>query len=100
MDPIVEAFNKMYAGKEFVYKSKYGRVLGVVDNIYTSTSFILDEESENMLMYRVNHSVKGDKTMEKPEPKKTIKYMATQPNFHIRSTNGVTYDLKDCYFID
>ena len=100
MDPIVEAFNQMYAGKQFVYKSKYGRVIGVVESIYTSGSFILDEDSENILVYKVNHSVKGDKTMEKPEPKKTFKYMATQPNFHIRSTNGVTYDLKDCYFID
>lgn len=100
MDKILQAFNEAYVGKEFVYKSKYGRTKGVVQSIYSSASFIIDEDSENMLLYAVDHSVKGTKTKEKPEPKGTVKYMATQPNFHIRSTNGVTYDLIDCYFID
>ena len=48
----------------------------------------------------MDHSVKGSKTMEKPEPKKNIQYMAFQPTFHIESTNGVFYDLKECYFLE
>jgi len=60
----------------------------------------MDEDREMSLLYHVNHSVKGDGKMEKPELKGTEKYMAFQPTFKIKSTNGVMYDLDECYFIE
>ena len=96
---IVEAYNQIYVGKDFIYKSKYGRTKGVVKRIYSSEIFILDEDAEKMVKYRVNHSPKGDGTMEKPELKGEERYMALQPQFHIESTKGVHYKFSECYFI-
>jgi len=100
LNMIINAFNETYVGRGFIYKSKYGRTNGVVKSISIQQSFIFDEDTENSLKYFVDHSVKGSKTMEKPEPKKDIQYMAFQPTFHIESTNGVFYDLKECYFLE
>jgi hypothetical protein len=97
---ILEAFNESYVGKEFIYKSKYGsRTKGVVEKIFSSETLLVDEDTEKKLLYRVNHSRKGDGTMEKPELKGVEKFYAIQPIFHIESTNGVTYKLDECYFI-
>lgn len=97
---ILEAFNESYVGKEFIYKSKYGsRTKGVVEKIFLSETLLVDEDTEKKLLYRVNHSRKGDGTMEKPELKGVEKFYAIQPIFHIESTNGVTYKLDECYFI-
>ena len=99
-DKILEAFNESYVGKEFIYKSKYGsRTKGVVEKIFSSETLLFDEDTEKRLLYRVNHSRKGDGTMEKPELKGVEKFYAIQPVFHIESTNGVTYKLDECYFI-
>jgi hypothetical protein len=99
MDRIGKALNNTYVGKEFIYKSKYGRTRGIVQEFIVNESFIMDEDSENALAYLANHK-KGRGDMEKPERKSSVRYMAFQPTFHIRSTNGVIYDLKDCFFIE
>lgn len=96
---IEEAYNQVYAGRDFIYKSKYGRTRGVVKNIYISMTFIMDEDSEKKIAYSVDHSMKGTKTMEKPELTGVEKYMAFRPEFNIESTNGVHYKLSECYFI-
>jgi hypothetical protein len=101
MEKIVKEFNKLFKGREFVYKSKYGRTRGIiVDSIYVTETFILDEDSEKTLGYRIDHSVKGTKTMEKPEQKGTEFYMASRPEFMIRSTKGNIYKLDECFFIN
>ena len=99
MERIRIAMNNTFAGKEFVYKSKYGRTRGIVEEITLQENFIMDEDSEKSLVYFANHA-KGRGDMEKPELKGEEKYMAFQPTFHIRSTNGVFYDLKDCFFLE
>lgn len=99
MDNIEKAFNEVYTGKEFIYKSKYGRTRCVAKRIYRSETFIVDEDAEKMVKYRVNHSPKGDGTMEKPDLKGEERYMAFQPQFHVESTNGVHYKFTECYFI-
>ena len=96
---IIDAFNEVYVGRGFVYKSKYGRTNGIVKRISAQQSFIFDEDTENSIKYVVDHSVKGTKTMEKPETKDEIQYIAFQPTFQIESTNGIFYDLKECYFL-
>ncbi len=99
MERIRIALNNTYAGKEFIYKSKYGRTKGVVDEIILQTTFIMDEDREKALIYGVNQ-VKGRGDMKKPEIKGEVSYMAFQPTFHIKSTKGIIYDLTDCYFIE
>jgi hypothetical protein len=98
MDTIEKSFNDLYVGKEFIYKSKYGRTKGIVKSIKVNQSFIFDEDTQNSLAYVVDHSVKGTKTMEKPVLKGEERYMAFQPQIIIESTNGILYELKDCYF--
>jgi hypothetical protein len=99
METVIKELENLLKGKTFVYKSKYGRTQGVVESVHAMSTFILDEDSEKKLSYRVNHSVKGDKTMEKPELKGTSFYMASRPDFRIVSTNGITYDYTECFFI-
>ncbi len=96
---IEEVFNQVYVGREFIYKSKYGRTRCVVKRIYSSITSLMDEDSELKLKYVVNHSPKGNKTMDKPELKGVEYYIATQPIFHVESTKGVHYNFVDCYFI-
>lgn len=95
---IVGAYNQIYVGKDFIYKSKYGRTKGVVKQIYSSGELLIDEDSEMILKYRLDHSPKGTGTMDKPELKGVDKYIATQPIFHVESTKGVHYKFTDCYF--
>ncbi len=99
MERIRIAMNNTFAGKEFVYKSKYGRTRGIVEEIILQESFIMDEDSEKSLVYFANHA-KGRGDMEKPVLKGEEKYMAFQPKFQIKSTNGVFYDLEDCFFLE
>ena len=100
MEKILEVLNEVYVGKEFIYKSKYGsRTKGVVEKIFSSDTLLFDEDTEKRLLYRVNHSPKGDGTMEKPELKGVEKFYAIQPVYHIESTNGVSYKFDECYFI-
>lgn len=96
---IEEAYNQVYVGKEFIYKSKYGRTKGIVKRIYSSGTLLFDEDSEMKLKYSVDHSPKGTRTMDKPELKGVDKYIATQPIFHVESTKGVHYKFSECYFI-
>lgn len=98
MDIITDVFNKIYVGKEFIYKSKYGRTKGIVKRVYRTENFIVDEDSEKKILYKVNHSPKGDGTMEKPELKGDDYYMASRPELHIESTNGVHYEFNECFF--
>lgn len=100
MESVTRELEKTLKGKTFVYKSKYGRTKGIVESVHAISTFILDEDSEKKISYRVNHSVKGDKTMEKPELKDTEFYMASRPDFRIVSTKGVTYDFNECFFIE
>ena len=99
MERIRIAMNETYSGKEFVYKSKYGRTRGIVAEITLQENFIMDEDSEKTLVYFANHA-KGRGDMEKPESKGGERYMASQPKFQIKSTNGVFYDLEDCFFLE
>lgn len=99
MDTIEKTFNDLYVGREFIYKSKYGRTKGIVKSIKVNQSFIFDEGTQNSLAYIADHSVKGTKTMEKPVPNNEERYIAIQPQINIESTNGILYELKDCYFL-
>lgn len=99
METIQTSFNDLYVGKEFIYKSKYGRTKGIVKSIKVNQSFIFDEDTQNSLTYVADHSVKGTKTMEKPVPNGEERYIAIQPQIIIESTNGILYDLIDCYFL-
>jgi hypothetical protein len=99
METIQTSFNDLYVGKEFIYKSKYGRTKGIVKSIKVNQSFIFDEDTQNSLRYIADHSVKGTKKMEKPVLIGEERYMAFQPQIIIESTNGIFYDLKECYFI-
>jgi hypothetical protein len=99
MERIRIAMNKTFAGKEFVYKSKYGRTRGIAEEIHLQETFIMDEDSEKSLAYFANQA-KGRGDMEKPELKGEERYMAFQPKFQIKSTNGIFYDLEDCFFIE
>lgn len=100
MEGLREILNKIYKGKEFVRKGKYGRVKGIVESVMVQQSFIFDEDTQKKLLYKVNHSVKGDKTMEKPTLEGEEFYTAYQPKFIIVSTNGVHYDFEECYLLD
>lgn len=99
MEKFVKELNNEFKGRTFIYKSKYGRTKGIVENIFASDTILLDEDTENRLAYLFNHSVKGDKTMERPESKGTEEYTASRPEFHVRSTNGIIYGFNECYFI-
>ncbi len=100
MDIITKAYSDVYVGKEFIYISKYGRAKGVVKRVFRTENFILDEDSEKKILYKVNHSQKGDGTMEKPKLKGEDHYMASRPELHIESTNGVFYKFEECYFLN
>lgn len=99
METIQTSFNDLYVGKEFIYKSKYGRTKGIVKSVKVNKSFIFDEDTQNSLSYIADHSVKGTKTLEKPVLSGEKRYIALQPQILIESTNGVIYELKDCYFL-
>jgi hypothetical protein len=96
---ILDAFNRQYAGREFIYRSKYGRTRGVVKEITLQQNFIMNEDRENAMLYLVNKA-KGRGDMKKPEMKGEEPYMAYQPVFQIISTKGIVYDLVDCFFIE
>jgi hypothetical protein len=98
-DVIINSFNELYKGKEFVYDGKYGRVFGVVDSIFVSQTMMFDENREKLLIYKVDHSVKGTQTIEKPELKEMKEFVATRMEFQIRSTKGVLYEFDKCYII-
>lgn len=100
MEKLRVVLNNLYSGCEFIRKSKYGRVKGVAESIIVSDSFIFDEDSENKFKYMIDHSVKGSKTMEEPKLTGEEPYTASQPKFHVRSTNGIIYDFNECYFIN
>ena len=97
---ITDSFNELYKGKEFVYNGKYGRVFGVVDSVFSSDIIMLDENRSKLLSYKIDHSVKGTQTMEKPELKEMREFFATRTEFKIRSTNGVLYEFDKCYIIN
>jgi hypothetical protein len=100
MEELIKELNNIYRGCEFVRKSKYGRVKGVVGSVFITQEFIMDEDSEKKIIFHVNHSPKGDKTMEKPKLKGEEIYMAFKPKFHVESTKGVVYDFEECYFLN
>ena len=100
MVDLTDVLNNLYKGCGFIRKSKYGgRVKGIVEEIFITNSFIFNEDTENMIKFHINHSSKGDKTMEKPTTKDEETYIATQPKFYVKSTNGITYDFYECFFM-
>jgi hypothetical protein len=99
MEELDDTLNRIYKGKNFIRKSKYGRVNGVVDSIFITECFIMDFDSENKIKFMVDHSPKGTKTMETPKLNGDDFYTAFRPEIKIRSTNGVIYDFEECFFI-
>ena len=94
MKEILAAYNSLYAGREFVYRSKYGQVKGIVESIRGNNSFIFDEDTEKLLA-----RLKTKQLSEKPTTQNKIEYIAYQPQFMVVSTRGVIYEFKECFFI-
>jgi hypothetical protein len=94
-DNILKSLNELYKGKDFIRISKYGRVSGVVKKIEAIETFIVDEETTEIL--------KGLKTKQintkKPKNQKEIKYHAFSIKFKVKSTNDILYNFEECYFI-
>jgi hypothetical protein len=61
---------------------------------------MVDENREKLLRYKLDHSVKGTQTMEKPELKEVKGFVATRMEFQIRSTKGSLYEFDKCYIIN
>lgn len=101
MKEIIKLYLNEYVGKEFVYEGKYGRTFGIVGNILTTTEMIMDEESDTMIRFKLDHlSPKGSKSMLKPKTTNCRKYVATRHKMYIVSTIGNRYELENCYIID
>ena len=94
MKEILDAYNSLYADREFIYKSKYGQVKGIVESIRGSNSFIFNEGIEKLLV-----RLKTKQPSEKPTTQNKIEYIAYQPQFMVVSTKGVIYEFKECFFI-
>jgi len=94
MKEILAAYNSLYVGREFIYKSKYGHVKGIVESIRGSNSFIFNEDIETLLA-----RLKTKQPSEKPTTQNKIEYIAYQPQFMVVSTKGVIYEFKECFFI-
>lgn len=94
MKEILAAYNSLYAGREFVYRSKYGHVKGIVESIRGNNSFIFDEDTEELLA-----RLKTKQPSKKPTTQNKIEYIAYQPQFMVVSTRGVIYEFKECFFI-
>jgi hypothetical protein len=94
MKEILAAYNSLYAGREFVYRSKYGQVKGIVESIRGNNSFIFDEDTEKLLI-----RLKTKQEIGKSLTQNKIEYIAYQPQFMVVSTRGVIYEFKECFFI-
>lgn len=100
MGKVLDALNEVYAGREFMYKSKYGGFTKCVcESIVSSYNVQMDEDTTNVLKYHIDHSVKGTKTMDLPEMKGTPKWIAANEVFSVISTVGNVYEWDECYFL-
>ena len=98
MEELIIAFNNIYSGKKFVYKSKYGEVQGTVDTVYINLAFGLDSGTEDFLKFLKNKKQGINCTSDAPTYN-GIKYMGQRPEFYIKSTNGISYGFNEIFFI-
>lgn len=98
MKDLIAAFNNIYSGKKFIYKSKYGCVEGIVDTVFVNNAFGLDSETEEFLIYLKNKK-QGVSPISDAPTFNGIKYMGQRPEFYIKSTNGISYGFNEIYFI-
>jgi hypothetical protein len=100
MDKILNAYQSDLIGKEFIYLSKYGsETRGIIENIHITHTMNSDINLNNAMQYLVDQSVKGSKTMEKPEKVDVPKWIGYRPEISIISTTGNVYNINEIYII-
>lgn len=92
MEEILNLMNNYYMDKTFVYKSKHGgRTEGVCEKVVSHTSFICNENLNNIKNGETPNNIKGGLT-------KDNFYFANQIVYQVISSKGITYDLTEIYF--
>lgn len=96
---LTKTYSKIFVGKTFVYKSKYGGFTECVcSSIQVHTSFSLDEKTTQLLCHLKDASLNGTPYESTPEKHKSTIYH--QPKIYVKSTVGNMYEIEECWWLD
>lgn len=100
MKEVIDALNKLYAGKEFIYKSKYGGETKVTcEYIGYMTNLKFDLKTTTHIHNFIARSPKGHFMDTKEVPTVDNTWSASAIELYVLSEKGNSYEFENCYWI-
>jgi hypothetical protein len=99
---IHKLLNNAYVGKSFVYRTKYGgETIGEIESVNVGLEYVYDTETNKSIQAAIDMSKYGRKSEQSSISKRhDIEYCASRPTVWIKSTNDISYPLKDIFIVD